>query len=245
VYAGRCWNEQPYATRTTCTYGPSDASVSIALVGNSHAGHWFPALEQVATERGWRITTYLTSVCYPVDVPLSFPDRASSTGCAAWTDWMEGQVATQGYDLVVASARTDQLLAGVSDAEQDSVAQAAYARTIQAFTAAGARVLVLRDTPNMGASVPDCLATSPDGAQGCAAPRATALEVDPLALAAAAEGSGKVAVLDVTDLLCDQESCHAVIGGVIVYFDHGHMTATFSRSLAPTVAAAVDGALGR
>ena len=244
VYADHCWNDKPYASRTTCAYGPGDAPVSIALVGNSHAGHWFPALEQVATERGWRITTYLTSVCYPVDVPLSFTDPVSSTGCTAWTAWMERQVTTHGYDLVVMSSRTDQLLAGVSKAEQDTVAQAAYTRTIDGFTAAGSRVLVLRDTPNMGGSVPDCLATSPDGARGCAVPRATGLEVDPLGLAAAADGSGKVGMLDVTDLLCDDSSCHAVIGGVIVYFDHGHMTATFARSLAPTVATAVDGVLG-
>ena len=244
VYADHCWNEQPYTSRTSCTYGPSDAAVSIALVGNSHAGHWFPALEQVATERGWRITTYLTSVCYPVDVPLSFTDPASSAGCSEWTAWMEQQVGAQGYDLVLASARTDQPLAGVRAADQDAAAQAAYARTIDAFTAAGAAVLVLRDTPNMGRSVPDCVATSPDGAQGCAVPRATGLEVDPLALAAAADGSGKVGVLDVTDLLCAQASCRAVIGGAIVYFDHGHMTATFARSLAPRVATAVDGVLG-
>ncbi len=243
VYADGCWNEQPYTSRTTCTYGPSDAAVDVALVGNSHAGHWFPALEQVATERGWRITTYLTSVCYPVDVPLDFTDPASSTGCTAWTAWMEREVATQGYDLVVASARTDQLLAGVGTADQDPVAQAAYARTLDVFTAAGATVLVIRDTPNMGGSVPDCLATSPDGARGCAVPRAGGLEVDPLALAAAADPSGAVGLMDVTDLLCTAETCRAVIGGTIVYFDHGHMTATFSRSLAPRLAVAVDAAL--
>ncbi len=245
LYADHCWNDQPYATRTTCTYGPSDAAVSIALVGNSHAGQWFPALEQVAAARGWRITTFLTSVCYPVDVPLSYPNPASSTGCSTWTAWMERQVEAGGYDLVVASSRTDQPLAGVSKADQDTVAQAAYARTIDGFTAAGSRVLVIRDTPNMGGSVPDCVATSPDGARGCAVPRSTGLEVDPLALAAEADRSGKVGVLDLTDLLCDQASCHAVIGGVIVYFDHGHMTATFSRTLAPRVATAVDGVLGK
>ncbi len=134
VYADRCWNEQPYTSRTTCTYGPDDAAVSIALVGNSHAGHWFPALEQLATERGWRITTYLTSVCYPVDAPLSFTDPASSAGCTAWTAWVEQQVEATGYDLVVMSARTDQPLDGVATAEQDDVARAAYGRTLDAFT---------------------------------------------------------------------------------------------------------------
>ena len=31
---------------------------------------------------------------------------------------------------------------------------------------------------------------------------------------------------------CDDTKCHAVIGGVIVYFDAHHLTTTFSRSLA-------------
>jgi hypothetical protein len=97
---------------------------------------------------------------------------------------------------------------------------------------------VMRDTPNFPGSVPDCVAASP--AQDCTVPREVGLEPDPLAAAARADASGQVQVLDVTDLLCDAQVCHGVIGSAITYFDHGHMTASFSRTLRPLVEPALD-----
>ncbi len=241
LYADGCWNNEPFTTRRTCTYGPADATVTVALVGNSHAGHWFPPLEEVAAAHGWRITTYVASVCYPVSEPLRFSDPATTTGCERWNAWVRHQVVTGGYDLVVMSSRTDQPLAGVPQAEQHAAAQRDYARTLDAFTGAGEAVLVLRDTPNFPSSVPDCVATSP--AKDCTVPRSTGLEVDPLADAARADRSGLVHVLDATDLLCDADVCHGVIGSTIAYFDHGHMTASFARTLRPVAEPALLSAL--
>ena len=63
--------------------------------------------------------------------------------------------------------------------------------------------------------------------------------MDPLAQAAAKDTSGLVSVLDPTDRFCDRTTCHVVIGRLIAYFDHGHMTTAFARTLEPEVAEAV------
>ena len=243
LYADGCWNEAPFTTRVTCTYGPDDGP-RVALVGNSHAGHWFPPLADLADDRGWRITTYLVSVCYPVDVDLAFPRSDSTVGCSAWNGWVRDEVAAGGYDLVVMSARTDQRLAGVAEAEQDAAARASYRRVVEGFADAGAAVVVVRDTPAMGESVPDCVALR--GPEACARDRAEALEVDPLGQAAAelvADGVGRVALVDVSDVVCGPRACPAVIGGLIGYFDHGHLTATFARTLRPWLEDGLDAAL--
>jgi hypothetical protein len=49
--------------------------------------------------------------------------------------------------------------------------------------------------------------------------------------------------LEVTDLLCRNGSCPAVLGGLITYFDHGHMTRSFSLTLYPEVSRALRTAL--
>ncbi len=268
IYADGCWNDPPYDTRRTCHY-PADGSVGtatagtgaagtatagttgtattgaatgggalqVALLGNSHAGHWFPPLEEVARDRGWDVTTYLASVCYPVDVPLEYADPAAATGCSDWNDWVRHEVTTGGYDVVVMSARTDQHLAGVPEAEEDEVAREAYARVLSELTGAGIEVLVIRDTPHMGESVPDCV--DGFGASACERPREEAVEVDPLARAAADDSSGHVEVLDVTGTMCPDTTCHPVVGGLIAFFDHGHLTATFARTFAPELDAAL------
>ncbi|QAY69365.1 acyltransferase family protein [Xylanimonas protaetiae] len=257
VYADGCWNNTPFTSRNTCRYGagtgaggrvdagtePGAAAARIALVGNSHAGHWLPALQDALVTHDWQLTTYLQSVCYTVDAPLAFPGAQESAGCQAVNRWAVSSVVDGGYDLVVMSDRTDQPLAGVARQDQDRAAQDAYRATLDRFTSAGLPVLVLRDTPAMSGNVPDCLALHGSDAQACAAPRDTAVEPDPLAAAALADASGLVSVLDVNDLLCDAQRCHAVVGGLVTHFDHGHLTASFARTLAPEVVGAVERAL--
>ncbi|HVL54415.1 MAG TPA: SGNH hydrolase domain-containing protein, partial [Vitreimonas sp.] len=43
--------------------------------------------------------------------------------------------------------------------------------------------------------------------------------------------------IDPTPWVCPTEPCPAVIGSLLVYFDGGHITSTFSRALAPYLAA--------
>ncbi len=246
VYADGCWNNTPFTSRRTCTYGPEDDAspqARVALVGNSHAGHWVPAIQPALSTHGWELTTYLQSVCYTVGRPLSFPDPLVTQGCRDVNRWAVDSIVDGDYDLVVMSNRTNQLLDGVAKADLPRAAQEAYADTLARFTDVGLPVLVLRDTPAMAEPIPDCIALHPDDPDRCAVPRDTALEPDPLAAAAAADTTGLVTLLDTSDVFCDATLCHPVVGGLIAYFDHGHLTATFARTLAPEVTSAMERAL--
>jgi peptidoglycan/LPS O-acetylase OafA/YrhL len=244
VYADGCWNNTPFTSRNTCTYGPDEPDARIALVGNSHAGHWVPALEDAIRTDRWELTTYLQSVCYTVDRMLEIDGEGVAQNCRDTNRWAVDSVVSGGYDLVILSDRTHQPLAGVPADQQAAAAQEAYRETLAAFTDAGIPVLVLRDTPAMPGNVPDCVAEHPDDVDACGAPPAVALEPDPLAAAAAADTTGLVSAAEVTDVLCDDALCRPVVGGLIAYFDHGHLTATFARTLAPEVAGAVRERLG-
>ncbi|MBT0994975.1 acyltransferase [Cellulomonas sp. DKR-3] len=239
LYQDGCWNNAPFTGRRTCTYG-SDAPVRrVVLLGNSHAGQWQPALVDQVQREGWSLRTYLTSECYPVDLPIEVPVPAEAPGCAAWTRWAVDDALAQRPDLVVLAARTFRPLLDVPDDAQHARQQEAYSRLLARFTAAGVPVLVLRDTPNAGDPAPDCVAWQRDGWRECVQPQDVAVEPDPLADAAAADSSGRVSVLDLNRMICWDGTCHDVVGGAIVYFDHGHLTRTFARTLQPEVEAAV------
>jgi hypothetical protein len=45
--------------------------------------------------------------------------------------------------------------------------------------------------------------------------------------------------------LCSDGRCHALIGGVVVYFDQQHLTTTFARSMAEFLGTSIDSDLGR
>ncbi len=44
---------------------------------------------------------------------------------------------------------------------------------------------------------------------------------------------GNVAFLDLSNLVCTATECPPVIGGVFVYLDNNHLTATYARSMSP------------
>ncbi|MCL2667811.1 MAG: acyltransferase [Micrococcales bacterium] len=244
VFADGCWNKVPFTTRHVCTYGVQEnPKARIALVGNSHAGHWVPALEDTLDGTGWQLTTYVQSGCYTVDIPIDFNGEGVTENCQAINEWAVDQILASDPDLVIMSDKSHLPLVDVLKEDQVKVAEPAYARTIARFTDAGIPVLVVREVPRMGGNVPDCIAVHRNDLAACAVERATALPPDPLANAAAADQSGLVSVLDLTDFFCDAQTCHAVVGGVIVYFDHSHLSATFARTLAPEMVDAVADAL--
>ncbi|MDM7831836.1 acyltransferase family protein [Cellulomonas edaphi] len=244
VYRDLCWNNAPFTTRHVCEFGSSTPGKRIALLGNSHAGHWLPALQGQLDREGWQLSTYLASVCYTVDIPVEIHNDAANDGCVAWNTWAVDAVISSAPDLVIMSDRTFQPLVGVSDDDKVATAAQAYARVLSRFTDAGIAVLVLRDTPAAAESAPDCVARERSRYAQCAAPADVAIEPDPLADVAAQDTTGLVDVLDINHLICVDGMCRDVVGGVVVLFDWGHLTATFARTLRPEVEAAVAARIG-
>jgi peptidoglycan/LPS O-acetylase OafA/YrhL len=245
LYADGCWNNTPFSARRSCAYGSPEPARRVVLMGNSHAGQWQPALVGQVEREGWSLSTYLTSECYPVDRPIDLTVPAASQGCTAWTQWAVDDALAQDPDLLVLAARTFRPLLDVPADEQRAQQRAAYSRLLDRFTAAGVPVLVMRDTPNAGEPAPDCVARERGGWRECVRPQDVAVEPDPLADAAAVDASGLVSVLDLTPMTCWDGTCHQVVGGAIVFFDHGHLTRTFAQTLRPEVEAAVSERLRR
>jgi len=243
LYDQGCWSNRPFTAHPVCTFGDPAGDVRVALIGNSHAGHWQPALASIADDHGWRLDTYLASQCYTVDLPLEFGSDRATRNCRAWNKWALATLTGGDYDLVVMSDRTFQQIVGVKAKDKAAVAQRAYADTLRQITASGTPVLVLRDVPAASVEVPDCVAAHLDDVDACASPEKLAVQDDPLNAAALADSSQLVDTLDLTDRFCRDGRCHFVIGGLIAYFDHGHMTTTFARTLVPDIEPAVVKAL--
>jgi hypothetical protein len=53
----------------------------------------------------------------------------------------------------------------------------------------------------------------------------------------------RVGLVDMNDAICDMPRCSVERDGIVVFTDDNHLTATFSRSVAPLFAARLDSAL--
>ncbi|WP_411732367.1 acyltransferase family protein [Paeniglutamicibacter sp.] len=244
AYVDGCWSNAPFEKKPTCTYGTGKTQV--ALVGNSHAGHWLPALEKMAAEKDWTITTFLVSRCNPTAAALKFDAEDKSQGCADYGKWVLDQTAQGQFDLIVTSERQSVPVVGHSFATTEGPARGGYENYLGQWTASDTPIVVIRDTPYPGATlqnIPDCVATATDANAECSGSTDRWEWMDPLADEARQGEYDDVAVIDPTRYFCQDGTCPAVIGGVVVYFDASHITATYAKTLAPFLEKDFDKAL--
>jgi peptidoglycan/LPS O-acetylase OafA/YrhL len=246
AYRDGCWIYAPFSARTTCHYGKG--TVRIALVGNSHAGEWIPTLQVLARKDGWTITTFLASQCNATDASLQFYSASKTAGCLAYGDWVMKQTKGQAFDLVITSERQSVLTSGADWAGTWKDAEAGYTSYLTQWSNAGTNVLVLQDTPYPGRtlqSVPDCLAQHTTDHTACQGTPDGWDWKDPQFSVAQGLGLPGVTPLATRQFLCTDTVCPAVIGGVVVYFDASHMTATYARTIAPFIEPDILAALAR
>ena len=240
AYADDCWSYRPFTRHKVCTYG--NGPTKVALVGNSHAGHWLPALIELARDRGWTITTYLVSQCAPSDTRQQFDTPEMSQNCYHYGQWVQEQTAHGQYDLIITSNRESVKALGKKDwASSENAAEKGFHTYLQRWAAGGTPVVVIHDLPYPGkhtGNIPDCLAQHSGHVHECDGTPASWKWYYPYS--AAADGVPGVHVIDMTHFFCTATTCPAVIGGVTVYFDGSHMTSTYSRTLVPYLGDRLD-----
>lgn len=207
-----------------CSLGApaSKAARRIAVIGDSHAAQWRPALDRIGRQRGWTLLSATASGC---DVGgQASPDRA----CAAWQKAVVKWLARH--------PEVDTVIVG-QVAKRDRGAPARYRRAWERLPSSVSRVIVLRDTPAALGDVRACVrrAVSRRQAPGiaCATRRSEAVRRDGAALAAEGIGAPRARAIDLSRYFCDSTRCFPVIGGILVYADGSHMTPQFNLTLAP------------
>jgi hypothetical protein len=109
--------------------------------------------------------------------------------------------------------------------------KAGWRRTLSPLERAGVTVAVMRDTPWPGKDVPACVARNAAAPDACDVSR-SALD-SPAYDVGMTRGSPTAHGVDLSEVICDPDRCPATRGKYLVYRDTDHLTATFSRALAP------------
>lgn len=225
--AYRCYSTNVEDGTTSCEFGSkrSDA-LRIALTGDSHAAMLVPALETVAPARNWQITSVVGRGC----VWGTFT-ATPTPKCRTYSRQLDRQIERGDFDVVLVAARNDPMR---SAAARDAEARA-MAGTWGASIDRGTSVVAVRDNPAARTDTPTCLAAASSfNEQTCSVARTDAFATDDR-LAMAQDLEPRASLLDFTDAYCAKR-CSEVLGGVLVHRDLHHITASFSRTLAPFLA---------
>ena len=122
---------------------------------------------------------------------------------------------------------------------------AGLADMVSAVRATGSRVMVIGPVPRMPNDVPECLAVHLDAVTLCQPPLAEAVDAAGVAAERAVVEAAGGSYLDVTPAFCDEVTCAAVVGNVLVFSDQNHLTTEFAGWLSALISAAVDDAMRR
>jgi hypothetical protein len=236
IIADGCFMSLKGSKPPECVYGNLDGDVTIALVGDSHAAHWFPAVEAIAKAHGWRLLTFTKASCVFVDLPIYSPIlKRQYTECEAWRPLVVERLVAAKPDLTIVSS--DRWLPTSIKADSDLTRQGeAMARLLNQIPGA---IAIIGDTPASRVDVPVCLSQHSADITRCATPRIEAFGRQKLVRERAAAKAANATVVDLSDAICPGDPCQAVIGDTIVQRDDHHLTATFSASLAGLLEAAL------
>jgi peptidoglycan/LPS O-acetylase OafA/YrhL len=223
---------------TGCFFGASGRPV-IALFGDSHAGHWFPALKEFVDRSGYALETYTKNSCPSVEVP-TVRAGAAYTACDVWRSGVVDVLRRTKPAMIVLSNYGNNI--AVDDVSRGPAWAAGVAKTVGSLTHI-APVVVIADTPDLKQTPSICLSGHLESTSACSRTRAFALESPTReAERVAVQQAGGVNI-DLTDYMCSSTTCAPIVGRTLVYRDAQHLTATFSRLLSTVLGARLESIL--
>jgi hypothetical protein len=242
-----CLQGTDATTPILCRFGRTTSPTrTIVLVGNSHAWRLLPALDRYGRQHGWEVLLAAKIDCMGA-ATTAVGTLGSGDACVRWSAALQQQLLGMKHlDAVVFASHVGAgvYLAGrgASDGGLHDAQQAVLA-TWTRLVRRGAAVVVTEDVPGMRPNAdPECLAMSHAAEDPCAVSRASVVRSN--FLGDLAQRNPTLAhYVPLARYFCDATTCHALVGGTVVYFDSHHLTTAYSRSLAPFLGAAVAAAL--
>lgn len=203
----------------------SEPERTLVMIGDSHAQQLLTPIHRAADAQGWRVISYLRMACRYTAESENRDAQCNEFNAAAREAAME-----QNPDAVLTIGTLS-----LAEAPHEKLVDN-YEAGVQPFLDAGIPVVAFRDNPRFTYDMFECVETYGPDHPRCNTPLSESLLPDnPLEdLAARNEDLHSI---DLTDRLCTDATCPAVIGNIMVYRDLDHVTSTYGETLAPDVEA--------
>jgi len=218
VYGDGCHVNYGETKSGYCTYGNKNSSTTIVLYGDSHAAQWFPALEKLANERGFKLVSLTKSACPAVDSKRPDQGAFKMVHCTKWRENSIARIAKIRPMAVITSSFQYFTPANtkVSRSQWWSDGQRKLLKDLQGSTA---HLIYISDTPRPLRDIPNCLASR--NSSSCDSTEKSRVSIV----------SG-FQVVDPTPWLC-ASYCPAIVDGTVAYRDASHISVQMAVKLLP------------
>ena len=237
VYRDSCHVNYTATSSPTCEYGDPSGDKVVVLYGDSHAAQWFPALEKLSHQYGWRLVSLTKASCKTADI-TTVNGPGPYTSCDTWRENALRRIEQLHPMLVLASSsEVAKPAKPMKDPLEDWTA--GYARVYERLARAADQVAVLLDTPwpNAQDDPVECASTHPLRLDKCESDQSEAIK-DPTRREANRQGALRAGatVIDPKPWLCPGSgNCPVAVRDTFVYRDESHLAETYAEALTPVL----------
>ena len=224
VYGDNCHSNYGETKSGDCTYGDINSKTTVVLYGDSHAAQWFPALETLANDRGFKLVSLTKSACPSVDVPRADQGAFKNVHCDKWRDDSIARIKKlRPAAVIMSSFQYFNPPSGYPDEYQWW--KEGQIRLLDALRGSSKHLIYISDTPRPLRDIPNCLASR--DVKSCNTTEKTPVKI--------INGFEKV---DPTPWLCTNY-CPAIQDGYVVYRDASHISVAAALALKSQLEAAL------
>ena len=203
-----------------CEFGQLDSNKTVVLYGDSHALQWFPALEKLAIEKGFKLISLTKSACPSIDVVRESVGAFKMANCAAWRENAIERITRAKPDLIILSSFEHFVPQGDPRNVEQWWAEGSE-RTYQILKPLSNKLVYLLDTPLPKRNIPDCLAST--SADKCLADSKLGLPQ-----------TANFEIIDPSTWLCSLD-CPGIVRGNVAYRDASHISIATSLELSDSL----------
>ena len=232
-------------TRTVfgeCASGAEHGTKLMVTFGDSRAGMWGAALEDIAAKNGYKLRSFHMGNCPPLDLHFfGYEKREPDEDCYQFRQSAIAAIRNLHPDLVIVTSFSTHML---EDRTQPTAAewQKGWESTLKELTQPGTRLAMFGDIPDWEKDDPHCLAGHVMAVQKCSVPKSAGLPSGNLdGERAAASATGALYIPTLPWVCADR--CEPVIADIRVYQDRFHFTNSYTKYLTGAVDEALRPAL--
>ncbi|MEA2146590.1 MAG: hypothetical protein QOG59_2177, partial [Solirubrobacteraceae bacterium] len=228
-----CEAHDGQATATLCRLGASSGSKTIAVIGDSHAEMWMPAILSLAHRDGWAVVPIMKSGCGPAN----WTDSIGTRECHAWFRWAVREDNALHPDVTLIGGFYDHVGSGPDQQTMDGLSASALG-----VKKGSKRVVILGDVPQRDRQPVDCLLASHASVAGCS-DLLTPTELNLESRVSQLAQFDRLGLIDPTGWFCYQGQCPLVVANIIAYRDDNHVSQTYATALSGAFRAAFNAAV--
>jgi hypothetical protein len=249
----QCWVRSVDALpRGSCAFGDRKSNTTLMLLGDSHAEHWLGGLDRAGRDYGWKIVANVMGGCPVADFSGRTTGVASRyfAECERYREAMLQRIIRERPAAVILSSYDHYVAARESERRDFHIGSDIWGeglqRTYRRLADAGIHTIVIRGTPRTWFDVPACLsrrAAQLPFATDCTYERDNRFMRGAQHAQDVAARGLPVRFIDMNDQICTGTRCPTIKNGIVMFTDDNHLTATFTRSLAPVLGRRLQDAL--